>query len=184
MDCDPRDDHDSRDDECFGPNSQRRGDSDNDRDWDDWRQLEIASRDRDDNVRDWDAGRATIRDSRTPKHTARIFGKRRGGPTVIAVPTRVMSSPVTSSCREDASVRSSTIEIASTRCVAQHRERSRPSARFEWSPAVICVTTTIVLLSHVRATFVTCASRAWSRPSACGSLAIMRWPTSDPPNTP
>lgn len=43
MDFDPRDDHDSRDDERCVPNSQRRGSSDNDRDWDEWRQSHAAS---------------------------------------------------------------------------------------------------------------------------------------------
>jgi hypothetical protein len=56
LEFDPCDGYDSRDDERFGSNSQRRGGSDNDRDWDDWRQPEIASRDRDDEARDFGRG--------------------------------------------------------------------------------------------------------------------------------
>ena len=51
MDCDPGDRYDSRDDEHFAPNGQRRGASDDDRDCDDWRQRGIASRDRTDDAR-------------------------------------------------------------------------------------------------------------------------------------
>ena len=63
MEFDPRDDNDSRDDERFGPNGQRRGGSDNDRDWDDWRQPEIAARDRDDEARDLGRGPGDSRQS-------------------------------------------------------------------------------------------------------------------------
>jgi hypothetical protein len=68
MDCDPRDDYDSRDDECFGPDGQNRGGSDDDRDWDDWRQPEIASRDRDDEARDLGCGPGDSRQSNNDKH--------------------------------------------------------------------------------------------------------------------
>jgi uncharacterized membrane protein YgcG len=63
MDFDPRD-IDSRDDERFGMDRDRgsRGSSDDDRDWDDWRQPEIASRDRDDDTRK--LGRGPSDDSR------------------------------------------------------------------------------------------------------------------------
>jgi DNA-binding MarR family transcriptional regulator len=52
MDFDPRD-YDSRDDERHGNDHDRghRDDSDHDRDWDDWRQPEIAWRERDNDTR-------------------------------------------------------------------------------------------------------------------------------------
>ena len=74
-----------------------------------------------------------------------------------------MSSHVTSICREDASVRSSTLETASTHCGVQNREHSQRSAHFEWPPVVICETSTIVLRTHGRATFDISVNRGWSR---------------------
>ena len=56
---------------------------------------------------------------------------RSAGPTATAITTRVMCSRATWTCREDASARSSAIEIVSTRCAAQNHERWQPSARFE-----------------------------------------------------
>jgi len=52
MDCDPRDDYDSRDEERFGPNGQRRGGSDDDRDRTTGRQPESPRAGRDDDVRE------------------------------------------------------------------------------------------------------------------------------------
>ena len=63
MDFDPRDDYDSRGDERFGPNGQRRGGSDDDRDRDDWGQREITSRDRTDDARDLVRGPGDSRQS-------------------------------------------------------------------------------------------------------------------------
>ena len=68
MDCDPRDDYDSRDDERFGPEGQCRGGSYDDRDWDDWRQPEIASRDRNNDARDLGRGPGASRQSNGGKH--------------------------------------------------------------------------------------------------------------------
>src|SRR2546425_5895058 len=63
MDFDPRG-YDSRDDERHGNDHDRghRGDSDHDRDWGDWRQPEIAWRERDNDTRE--LGRGPGDDSR------------------------------------------------------------------------------------------------------------------------
>jgi len=57
----------SRDDERFGPTGQRRGGSDDGRDWDDWRQPEIA-RDRHDEASDLGRGPGDSRQSRGDHH--------------------------------------------------------------------------------------------------------------------
>jgi hypothetical protein len=91
MDCDPRDGYDSRDDERFGPNGQRRGASDDDRDWDDWRQREIASRDRTDDARDLARGPGDSRQSHDGKTRDTIHVMMRAGPTASAATLRAMS---------------------------------------------------------------------------------------------
>lgn len=68
MDCDPRDDYDSRDDERFGPKGQRRGGSDDDPDRDGWGQRGIASRDRTDDNRDLARGPGDSRPSNFGQH--------------------------------------------------------------------------------------------------------------------
>ncbi len=67
MEFDPRDDYDSRDDERFGPDVHHRGGSDDGRDWDDWRQPEIA-RDRHDEASDLGRGPGDSRQSRGDHH--------------------------------------------------------------------------------------------------------------------
>src|SRR2546426_6306022 len=71
------------------------------------------------------------------RNLIRAIVTRGAGTTASAATIRVTSSPATWTCREDANARSCTIVIASTRCAVQNRERSRLSARFEWSPVVI-----------------------------------------------
>jgi len=70
MDCDPRDDYGSRDGERFGPNGQRRGGSDDDRDRDDWEQRESAARDGKDDTRDLARGRHSYLPHRIRKSSA------------------------------------------------------------------------------------------------------------------
>ena len=62
-------------------------------------------------------------------------------------------------CRAGASVSSFTTAIASTRCAAPNRERSRPLAHFEWSPVVISQTTMGARLIRGLATCDTCANK-------------------------
>ena len=71
-------------------------------------------------------------------------GTTRAGSSAPAI--RVTLSRATSICPASASARLFAIEIVNTRCAARNRERWRRSARFEWSPVVICATTAIVLL--------------------------------------
>jgi len=88
----------------------------------------MASRGRDDDVRELGRGPATVATVEL-RSTPPGSRKRRGGPTVIALPTRVMSSPVTSTYPEDASVRSSTIEIGYTlRGSESANARNRPAS--------------------------------------------------------
>jgi hypothetical protein len=140
MDFDPRDDYEPRADERFGPDGQNRGGSDDDRDWDDWSQPEIASRDRDDEARDLGRGPGDSRQSNNDKHGHNPRDAERWPDRDRDYDPRDVFT-VTSTCREDASARSFTIEIASTRCAVRNPERWPPSARFEWSPVVISETT-------------------------------------------
>jgi hypothetical protein len=69
MEFDPREDYDSRDDERLGATGHRRGGSDDDRNWDDWRRPEIASRGRNNDARE--LGRGPGDDSRKSNSDAR-----------------------------------------------------------------------------------------------------------------
>jgi hypothetical protein len=162
MEFDPRDDKDSRDHEGFGPNDHRRGGSDDGRDGDDLRQPEITSRDPDHEARDLGLGPGDSRQSNGDNHgndPVMVLA----GPPATAVTNLGMYSRVTWTYREDASARSSAIETASTPCAVLKRERSRPSARFEWSPVVISATTAIDRSTLGPVICGICASWAWLR---------------------
>jgi hypothetical protein len=175
MDCDPRDDYDSRGDERLGPNRQRRGGSGDDPDRDDWGQREIASRDRKDDASDLARGPADSRQSNggkqghDPRDDARWPDRERDhAPRDVF--TRHLDLP---RGREREIVHD---RFVRTPCVARSRERWRPSARFEWSPVVISEIATIGRLIPDRPTFGACVSKVSSRRSACLAHAITRWP--------
>ena len=86
------------------------------------------------------------------------------GPTQTATRENAIAKSGTRSramftCRVGTSASSFTIETASTPYAAPNRARSRPSVHSEWSPVVICATTTAAPPIHARATCDTCANK-------------------------
>jgi hypothetical protein len=103
MDCDPRDDYDSRDDERFAPVGQRRGASDDDRDGTTGGTRDRVSRSH--RRRSRSPGVLAIRGNRTAASTDTIPVMVRAGPNASAATLRAMSLAATWTCREDASAR-------------------------------------------------------------------------------
>jgi hypothetical protein len=178
FDFDPRD-YDSRDEERHANTPSRGGRcgfGDRDRDHD-WSQPGTRTRDRDDDdARSLARGPGNERqgsdqDGRD-RHDPRWADRARDGRNGFGRPgTR---SHATCACRVDQSASWFATAIASTPSAGLNRERSRPLARFEWSPVVISATTPAARLIHAPATFGICAKRGWSRPRACLGTATMQ----------